>query len=134
MARLKASYFNAYFTYEVQGRLPAHFAVVTACDPMGREARPAVNRRRDAALRRRLKALKIRHFRVTGGTKDGSHQEPGWGLIIKSREVACALAAQFNQDAYFWISKGRIYLGSAAGGPLHRAGSWAARQAAWQDQ
>ena len=50
---------------------------------------------------------------------------------MESPEVACALAAQFNQDAYFWIAKGRIYLGSAAGGPLHRAGSWAARQATW---
>ena len=131
MTRLKASYFNAYFTYEVRGRLPARFAVVTACDPMGREAPATLNRRRDAALRRRLKTLKIRHFRVTGGTKDGSHREPGWGLMMESPAVACELAAQFNQDAYFWISKGRIYLGSAAGGPLHRAGSWAARQADW---
>ena len=131
MARLKASYFNAYFTFKLSGRLPARFAVVTACDPMGREAPPAVNRRRDAALRRALKTMKIRHFRVTGGTEDGSHREPGWGLTMDSPEVARALAAQFNQDAYFWISKGRIYLGSASGGPLHRAGSWAARQANW---
>ncbi|MEQ1919122.1 MAG: DUF3293 domain-containing protein [Elusimicrobiota bacterium] len=131
MTRLKTSYFNAYFTFKLRGKLPSHFAVVTACDPMGREAPPAANRRRDAALSRRLKALKIRHFRVTGGTQDGSHREPGWGLIMESPKVACALAAQFNQDAYFWISKGRIYLGSADGGPLHRAGSWAARQAIW---
>ena len=132
MARLKASYFNAYFTADICGKIPARFAVVTACDPMGRRSTPAANRRRDAILLRRLKALKIARFRVTGGSKDGSHREPGWGLIVKSPAAARALAAEFEQDAYFWISKGRIYLGSAAGGPLQRAGSWAARRAYWR--
>jgi hypothetical protein len=131
VARLKAAYFNAYFSAVLRGKPPVRFAVVTACDPMGREAPPAVNRRRDAALLRRLKALKIARFRVTGGNKAGSHREPGWGLIVKSPKSARALAAEFRQDAFYWISSGRIYLGAAAGGPLKRAGSWGARQAAW---
>ncbi len=131
MARLKTSYFNAYFTADLRGALPSRFAVVTACDPLGRVTPPALNRRRDAALLRRLKALKIARFRVTGGNKAGSHREPGWGLILESPAKARELAALFNQDAYFWICKGRIYLGSAVGGPLYRAGSWAARHADW---
>lgn len=131
MARLKAPYFNAYFSAGVRGRLPARFAVVTAFNPRGVKSTPAANRRRDAILNRRLKALRIARFRVTGGNKAGSHREPGWGLIVKSPADARALAAEFKQDAYFWISKGRIYLGSAAGGPLRRAGSWAARRAHW---
>ncbi len=132
--RLKAPYFDAYFAVGARARVPARFAVVTACDPLGRKAPRAVNRRRDAALRRALRALKITHFRVTGGSRDGAHREPGWGLIVKSPETARALAKRFEQDAYFWISSGRIYLGSAAGGPLARAGSWNARRASWGAQ
>ena len=132
--RLKAPYFNAYFSSALRGRLPPRFAVVTAHNPMGRTASPAANRRRDAALRRALRSLKITHFRVTGGSRDGAHREPGWGLIVKSPEAARALAERFEQDAYFWISSGRIYLGSAAGGPLARAGSWNARRASWGAQ
>lgn len=129
--RLKAPYFSAYFSAVLRGKTPARFAVVTACDPRGKKKPAAVNRRRDAALLRRLKALKIARFRVTGGSEDGSHREPGWGLIVPSPAAARALAAEFQQDAYYWISSGRIYLGSAAGGPLRRAGSWASRRAAW---
>jgi len=128
VARLKAPYFTAYF--RAAPRVPVRFGVVTAHNPMGRKSSPAANRRRDDALRRRLKALKIFSFRVTGGNQDGSHQEPGWG-IASLREIVRALAAEFEQNAFYWISAGRIYLGSAAGGPLRRAGSWNARRARW---
>lgn len=129
--RLKASYFDAYFHVgSRRRRLPARFGVVTACNPIGKQSSLAENRRRDAALRRRLKALEITHFRVTGGNREGSHQEPGWG-VKGSRAMVRALAAQFRQDAYFWIALGRVYLGSAAGGSLKRAGSWSARQRDW---
>lgn len=126
--RLKAHYFTAYFS--APARVPGRFAVVTAWNPMGRKSAASANRRRDSALLRRLKALKLSRFRVTGGNEDGSHRETGWGIEC-SRELARALAAEFKQDAYFWISSGRIYLGSAAGGPLRRAGSWNARRARW---
>lgn len=129
--RLKAPYFNAYFRAELRGRKPpARFAIVTAHNPRGRKSAPAENRRRDAALRRRLKALGLAYFRVAGGSRDGSHREPGWGLIASLR-AARALAAEFDQDAFYWVSSGRVYLGSAAGGPLKRAGSWSARSARW---
>jgi hypothetical protein len=132
LARLKAPYFDAYFSAELRGRkLPPRFGVVTAHDPMGRKAPPAANRRRDAALRRRLKAMKLAHFRVTGGSEDGAHREPGWG-VIADQETVRALAALYEQDAYFWISSGRVGLGAAAGGPLKRAGSWTARRARWR--
>lgn len=130
MSRLKAPYFDAYFSVGAAGRLPARFAVVTAYNPMGRKSTPAANRRRDAALRRRLRALGLKSFRVTGGSEDGAHREPGWGFKC-DLATAVQIAESFAQDAYFWISSGRIYLGSAAGGPLRRAGSWAARRARW---
>jgi hypothetical protein len=126
--RLKAPYFSAYFRAEL--RAPARFGVVTAHNPLGRKAPAAANRRRDAALRRRLRALKLPHFRVTGGNREGTHREAGWG-ITAPRETVRALAALFRQDAFYWIASGRVYLGSAAGGPLRRAGFWKERQARW---
>ncbi len=131
--RLKAPYFNAWFRADLRGRrLPARFAIVTAHNPMGKKISRAENRRRDVALRRHLKALKIQCCRVTVGNRDGSHREPGWGLIVDSPAAARALAALFQQNAYYWISSRRVFLGSAAGGRLKRAGSWNARQADWR--
>lgn len=130
--RLRAAYFSAYFRTALRGRIPARFAVVTAHDPMGHLFSPAANRKLDAALRRRLDALGLRRFRVTGGSEDGSHREAGWGVIVASPGIARALAAEFDQNAFYWVSGGRIYLGSCAGGPLLRAGSWDARRARWR--
>ncbi|MBI2386245.1 MAG: DUF3293 domain-containing protein [Elusimicrobia bacterium] len=131
-SRLPAPYFAAWFRSALRGKLPARFAVVTAHDPMGHRFSPAANRKLDAALRRRLDALKIRHFRVTGGSEDGTHREAGWGLIVASPATARELAAEFDQNAFYWVSGGRIYLGSSAGGPLMPAGSWRARRARWR--
>lgn len=130
-ARLKAPYFAAFFFCALRGKTPARFAVVTAHNPRGRILPPAENKRRDDALRRRLDSLKIRRFRVTGGSEDGAHREAGWGMIVASPAAARELSALFDQNAFYWISGGRIYLGSSAGGPLKRAGSWNARRARW---
>lgn len=131
-SRLKAPYFAAFFSSAPRGRTPARFAVVTAHNPMGHLFSPAANRKLDAALRRRLDALGLRRFRVTGGSEDGSHREAGWGVIVASPGIARALAAEFDQNAFYWVSGGRIYLGSCAGGALKRAGSWDARRARWR--
>lgn len=130
--RLRAAYFAAYFQTALRGEVPARFAVVTAHDPMGHLFSPAANRKLDAALRRRLDALGIERFRVTGGSEDGAHREAGWGMIVASPRIARELAAEFDQNAFYWVSRGRIYLGSSAGGPLKRAGSWNARRARWR--
>lgn len=131
MARLKAAYSSAVFAC-ARAKVPTRFAVVTAHDPRGRKASAAANRRRDAALRRRLDALGLERFRVTGGSPDGRHREAGWGIVAGSPAKARALAAEFEQEAYYWVRSGRIYLGSTAGGALQRAGSWNARRARWR--
>ncbi len=51
--RLKAPYLDASFHTDLRGRrLPIRFTVITACNPLGKKAPLAVNRRRDAALGR----------------------------------------------------------------------------------
>lgn len=127
---LKAPYFKTWFRSEHKGRLPARFAVVTACDPRGRKASPAVNRAADRRLAAELDALKIKRFRVTGGSESGAHREPGWAILV-SAQTARALAAKYEQNAFFWVSGGGIYLGASSGGRLVRAGTWSERQARW---
>jgi hypothetical protein len=131
-SRLKAPYFAAFFSCALRGKAPARFAVVTAHNPKGHLFSPAANRKLDAALRRRLDSLGIRRFRVTGGSEDGKHREAGWGLIVASPRTARELSALFDQNAFYWVSGDRIHLGSSAGGPLRRAGSWNARRARWR--
>jgi hypothetical protein len=129
--RLKAPYFDAYFRADHRGRrLPPRFGVITAHNPLGKRSTAAANRRRDARLRRHLKAMRLPCFRVTGGSRDGKHREPGWG-VIAPRETIRALSSLFEQDAYFWVSRDKVLLGSSTGGRLKPAGSWKARQAAW---
>ena len=128
--RLPAAYFKTWFAAKTPNR-PTGFGVVTAFNPMGRATSPVENRRRDLRLRRTLKALRLPHFRVTGGSRDGSHREPGWGVVAKSPTLIRALAALFEQKAYFWIYNDRVLLGRAAGGKLARTGSWSNRQARW---
>jgi hypothetical protein len=131
--RLKKPYFHAYFHAVHGGReLPARFGVVTAHNPRGRKSTAARNASRDAKLRRRLDRMKLPRFRVYGGSRDGSHREAGWAVVTDSRETVRAIAALFEQDAYFWISSGRVLLGSAAGGRLKPAGTWASRRASWR--
>ena len=132
MPRLPAAYFKTWFRTELRGRrLPPHFGIVTACNPRNKLVSSAKNAAADKRLRARLKKLGLRHFRVTGGDKTGTHREPGWGIVFDKPEEARALAARFHQLGYFWISSCRIFLGAAAGGPLRRAGSWPARRARW---
>ena len=129
--RLKAPYFDAYFRAALRGRrLPVRFGVVTAYNPLGRRGTAAANRRRDTALRRHLDKMRLKRFRVIGGSKDGAHREPGWGFIAP-RETVRALSSLFEQDAYFWVASGQVLLGSSTGGKLKPAGTWTARQARW---
>lgn len=132
MPRLPAAYFKTWFRAELDGRrLPPRFGVVTACNPRGKIVSAGKNRVADKRLRAHLKKLGLRHFRVTGGNKAGTHREPGWGIVFDAPGEARALAARCRQLGYFWISSGRICLGATAGGPLRRAGAWRARRARW---
>lgn len=132
MPRLPAAYLKTWFRAGLNGgRLPSHFGVVTAHNPRGKIVSAAANRKADTRLKKRLQSLGLRHFRVTGGDKTGTHREPGWGIVFDKPEDARALAARCRQLGFFWISSRRIFLGATAGGPLRRAGTWPARRARW---
>jgi hypothetical protein len=109
--------------------LPARFAIVTAYHPLSAITAEDANRKADADLERVLAAAGLAHFRVTGGTRDGSHREPGYGVIAESPEVVRPISRRFRQEAFFWVENGTVYLINTGGALRHRVAEWSERQA-----
>jgi hypothetical protein len=87
--------------------LAGPFAVITAYNPFGHPRDAAANSRRDRELAVRLATLgskapqSVAPIRVDGRSPDGSHVEPGYGVLLPLEE-ARALAREFGQTAIFW--------------------------------
>lgn len=125
----KPIYYQAYFSAELPpDGLPARFAILTAFNPFGRQKSEEANLRLDAALEQELIRAKSKYFRATGGSQDGAHREPGFGILTDSPESIRFISRQFRQDAFFWISEGIVYIQNTDGKNLHRVDTWAARQ------
>ncbi len=89
--------------------LPVEFGIVTACNPMGLTVEASVNEGLDRDFRLYLLGQSIPHFRVTGGSRDMSHAEPGYGCVV-DRERIVELGRQLNQEAVFWVRGDRLFL------------------------
>ena len=90
------------------------FWVVTAWHPDSQIHTESFNKAADEKLEQLLKDEGLIHFRVTGGSPDGLHSEPGWGIIC-DEQTAMRLCAEFQQDAVFYFSGDRITLVSRDG-------------------
>ena len=88
---------------------PADFAVITAYDPDGLPATPEANLAVDAALESELRAAGYRLHRITGGSVDGVHLEPGWGVPI-GLPGAVEFGRRYRQLAVFAVRAGRLAL------------------------
>lgn len=125
----KPEFFLAYFSAELPPEgLPSRFAILTACNPHGKQKSEEVNLRLNAALEEDLIKAGLTYFRATGGSQDGSHREAGFGIVVKSPEVLRTRSRQYRQDAFFWIDNGVIFIQNTEGKSLHRVDTWAARQ------
>jgi len=110
------------------GGWPERFAVITACNPVGnRQASPEENQRANARLLGALRAAGHAPFAVTGASPDLAHQEPGWGFACETPDLPARVAADFDQDAFFWIEHGRIFLACDASGHGWPVADWAER-------
>ena len=85
------------------------FAIITAYDPEGREASPADNVTADAMLKAELLAAGFRLHRLTGGSADGVHQEPGWGVAV-GLPGAVEFGRRYRQVAVFYVRAGALTL------------------------
>ncbi len=94
---------------------PAHVAIITACDPDGRPALAEDNRAADEALAAELRVDGYRVHRITGGSVDGVHLEPGWGVPIGLSE-AVEYGRRYRQLAVFYVQDGGVSLVDCADG------------------
>ena len=94
---------------------PADFAIITACDPDGLPTTPELNRAADKALESELRAAGYRLHRITGGSADGVHLEPGWGVPI-GLPGAVEYGRRYRQLAVFYIQGGGLKLVDCADG------------------
>jgi hypothetical protein len=88
---------------------PEDFAIITAYDPEGRAASPADNVAADAMLKAELQTAGFRLHRITGGSADGVHLEPGWGVPI-GLPGAVEFGRRYRQVAVFAVRTGRLAL------------------------
>jgi hypothetical protein len=87
----------------------ADFAIITAYDPDGLSTTPERNIEADAALAAELRAAGYRLHRITGGSADGVHLEPGWGVPI-GLPGAVEFGRRYRQVAVFAVRAGRLAL------------------------
>jgi len=107
---MKAEYLEACFLFDRPLRdLPTKFHIVTAHNPEGQNLDSAANEELDRRLFERLEKLGISSFRATGGSRDMSHREPGYG-IKSSERLALAVGREFQQEAIISVDNGIVRL------------------------
>jgi hypothetical protein len=67
------------------------------------------------------------HFRVIGGSRDGKHQETGWGIEVNDILTANRLGKRFGQLAFFWITEGQLFLVNTETGKRQFQALWIER-------
>jgi hypothetical protein len=127
---LKSGYFDAWFRCSTESTPQAQgFGIVTPCNPFGRRLGIVENWKRLRLLEEHLRQRSLNHFRVDGGSRDGSHVEPGFGISGAPLADLKQLGAQFNQDAIFWVQDGQVSLVSCATEEVRVVCRWNERQA-----
>jgi len=94
---------------------PADFAIITAYDPDGLPTAAELNRAADEALESELRAAGYRLHRIAGGSADGAHLEPGWGVPI-GLPGAVEYGRRYRQLAVFYIQGGGLKLVACSDG------------------
>lgn len=94
---------------------PADFAIITAYDPDGLPTAAELNRAADEALESELRAAGYRLHRIAGGSADGAHREPGWGVPI-GLPGAVEYGRRYRQLAVFCIQGGGLKLVACSDG------------------
>ena len=100
---------------------PADFAIITAYDPDGLPTKAELKLAADAALEAELRSAGYRLHCITGGSADGVHLEPGWGVPI-GLPGAVEFGRRYCQLAIFAVRAGRLALVDCADGSVEDLG------------
>ena len=107
---------QAVFRYEpLPADWPAEFAIITAYNPEGRVTAAAANVTADAELAAELRSAGYALHRVTGGSADQTHVEPGWAAPL-GQAGAVEFGRRYGQLAVFYVRKGELSLVDCADG------------------
>jgi hypothetical protein len=118
----RAQFKQAVFRFEpLPADWPADFAVITAYDPDGLPTTAEQNLAADFALEAELRAAGYRLHRITGGSADGVHLEPGWGVPI-GLPGAVEFGRHYRQLAVFCVQGGVVSLVDCADGSAEDLG------------
>ena len=85
------------------------FAVVTACNPMGRNVSDAENERMSGLLEAELGSSGERFVRVDACSPDKSHCESSMA-VQTSLERAVEIAKRYDQVAIFWFDGAEFWI------------------------
>jgi hypothetical protein len=88
---------------------PGDFAIITAYDPDGLPTTAEQNQSADAVLEAELRSAGYRLHRITGGSADGVHLEPGWGVPI-GLPGAVEFGRRYRQVAVFYVRGRQVAL------------------------
>ena len=104
----------AYYDTQFKGsivpeNLPSPCYIITACNPMDEPLPDSENKKRNEELKQNIKNENYLCIEVIGGSRDWTHQEPGFLTSAPQTEVI-QWAKQFSQRAIFEISKDTLYL------------------------
>ena len=108
-------------------RWPEAFAVITACNPLGRIIDDGANQSANMRLRKTLSRLGVKRHRVTGMSPDMIHREPSFAVWGCDLGVALDLGKQFSQHAIFWVENGKLDVVSCITGEREHEGLWSER-------
>jgi hypothetical protein len=100
---------------------PADFAIITAYDPDGLATATEQNLAADEALATELRSAGYRLHRIIGGSADGAHLEPGWGVPI-GLPGAVEFGRRYRQLAVFCVRGGVVSLVDCADGSAEDLG------------
>ena len=100
--------------FDVGGELPSSFAIITAYNPLGRNAPESRNRHQDQTLRAVLVGRGATPVRVTGFDPEGDHREPGWAAELSLKD-ALAIGRTFKQNAIYYVDQGALSLHTSLG-------------------
>jgi hypothetical protein len=125
MPDLPAAFRETHFWTDAATPVPERFIVVTAHNPDGVITPPGANEAADLRLQEELTREGLPFFRVTGGARDRSHLEPGWGIAVEAPEpLGPRLSIDYRQLAFFWVTGGEIWLVDTATGQRHFVAVW----------
>ena len=132
---MNPEYDNAYFrAVPPTNGWPRSFGIITACNPDGRTLTDEENDQATKKLRFELEHANLEHFHVTGGSKDFSHAEQGFGIVFPNQEESIAWGQRYRQDAIFWIDVDTLYLVSCKCTQIKVLGSWQSRLSQLNDR